>query len=35
MKIWADKTKLMIMCRDQDAGRSHILKIDNILIERA
>ena len=33
--INADKTKYMIMSRDQDAGRSHSMKIDNSCIERA
>ena len=32
--INADKTKYMIMSRDQDAGRSHSMKIDNRSIER-
>jgi len=30
----ADKTKYMIMSRDQNAGRSHSMKIDNSSIER-
>ena len=30
----ADKTKYMIMSRDQNAGRSHSMKIDNISIAR-
>jgi hypothetical protein len=29
----ADKTKYMVMSRDQDAGRSHSRKIDNSLFE--
>ena len=29
----ADKTKYMIMSRDQKAGRSHSMKIDNSFIE--
>ena len=32
--INADKTKYMIMSRDQDAGRSHSMKNDNSSIER-
>ena len=30
----ADKTKYMIMSRDQNAGRSHSMKIDSRSIER-
>ena len=30
----ADKTKYMIMSRDQNAGRGHSMKIDNSPIER-
>ena len=30
----ADKTKYMIMSRDQNAGRSHSMKIDNSSFER-
>ena len=30
----ADKTKYMIMSRDQDAGRSYNMKTDNSSIER-
>ena len=30
----ADKTKYMIMSRDQNAGRSHSMKTDNSSIER-
>ena len=30
----ADKTKYMIMSRDQNAGRSYSMKIDNSSIER-
>jgi len=33
-KQTADKTKYMIMSRDQNAGRSHSMKTDNISIER-
>ena len=32
--MYADKTKYMIMSRDQNAGRSHGMKIDNRSIER-
>jgi hypothetical protein len=28
MKVSADKTKYMVMSRDQNAGRSHSMKID-------
>jgi len=34
LKVNADKTKYMIMSRDQNAGRSHSIKIDNSSIER-
>ena len=27
--MYADKTKYMVMSRDQDAGRRHIIKADN------
>ena len=30
----ADKTKYMVMSRDQNAGRSHNIKIDNSSFER-
>jgi len=30
----ADKTKYMVMSRDQDAGRSHSIEIDNSCFER-
>ena len=30
----ADKTKYMVMSRDQNAGRSHSMKIDNSSFER-
>ena len=33
-EVNADKTKYMIMSRDQKAGRSHGMKIDNSSIER-
>jgi hypothetical protein len=31
LEMNADKTKCMVMSQDQNAGRSHRLKIDNIL----
>ena len=34
LNVNADKTKYMIMSRDQDAGRRHSMKIDNSSIER-
>jgi len=34
LKVNADKTKYMIMSRDQNAGRSHSIKTDNSSIER-
>ena len=34
LKVNADKTKYMIMSRDQNAGRSHSMKVDNSSIER-
>jgi len=34
LEVNADKTKYMIMSRDQNAGRSHSMKIDNRSIER-
>jgi len=34
LEINADKTKYMIMSRDQNAGRSHSMKTDNSSIER-
>ena len=34
LEVNADKTKYMIMSRDQKAGRSHSMKIDNGSIER-
>jgi len=33
-EVNADKTKYMVMSRDQNAGRSHSMKIDNSSIER-
>jgi len=29
LEVNADKTKYMVMCRDQGAGRSHSIKTDN------
>jgi len=34
LEVNADKTKYMVMSRDQNAGQSHNLKIDNISFER-
>ena len=34
LEVNADRTKYMIMSRDQNAGGSHSMKIDNISIER-
>jgi len=34
LEVNADKTKYMIMSRDQNAGRSHSMKTDNSSIER-
>jgi len=34
LDVNADETKYMVMSRDQNAGRSHILKTDNISFER-
>jgi hypothetical protein len=34
LEVNADKTKNMVMSRDQDAGRSHSIKIDNSSFER-
>ena len=34
LEVNADKTKYMIKSRDQNAGRSHSMKIDNSCIER-
>jgi len=34
LEVNADKTKYMIMSRDQNAGRSHSMKTDSISIER-
>jgi hypothetical protein len=34
LKVNADKTKYMVMSRDQNAGRSHSMKTDNSSFER-
>jgi hypothetical protein len=34
LEVNADKTKYMIMSRDQNAGRRHSMRIDNSSIER-
>jgi hypothetical protein len=34
LEVNADKTKYMVMSRDQNAGRSHSMKIDNSSFER-
>ena len=34
LEVNADKSKYLVMSRDQDAGRSHSLKIDNSSSER-
>jgi hypothetical protein len=34
LEVNADKTKYMIMSRDQNAGRSHNMKTDNSSIKR-
>jgi hypothetical protein len=34
LKMNADKTKYVVMFRDQNAGQSHSLKIDNSSFER-
>jgi hypothetical protein len=34
LEVNADKTKYMVMSRDQNAGRSHSMKIYNSSIER-
>jgi hypothetical protein len=34
LEVNADKTKYMVMARDQNAGRSNSMKIDNSSIER-
>jgi len=34
LEVNVDKTKYMVVSRDQNAGRSHIMKIDNSSFER-
>jgi hypothetical protein len=34
LEVNGDKTKYMVMCRDQTAGRSDSVKIDNSSFER-
>jgi hypothetical protein len=34
LEVNTDKTKFMVMSRDQNAGRGHGVKIDNSSIER-
>jgi hypothetical protein len=34
LDVNVDKTKYMVMSREQNAGRNHSIKIDNISIER-
>jgi hypothetical protein len=34
LEVNADKTKYMVMPRVQNAGRSHVIKIDNSSFER-
>ena len=34
LEVNADKTKCMVMSRDQNAGRSHNIKTDNSSLER-
>jgi hypothetical protein len=34
LEVIADKSKYMVMSRDQDAGQSHIVKNDNICFEK-
>ena len=34
LEVNADKTKYMVMSRDQNAGRNYSMKIDNSFIER-
>ena len=34
LEVNAHKTKYMVMCRDQNAGRSHKLKIDNSSLQK-
>jgi len=34
LEVSADKTKYMVMSRDQNAGRIHGVRIDNSTVER-
>jgi len=34
LEVIADKTKYMFVSRDQKAGRSYSIKIDNVYLER-
>jgi len=34
LEVIADKMKYMFMSRDQKAGRSHSIRIDNVYLER-
>ena len=34
LEVNADKTKYMVMSRDQNAGRNHCIQIDNSSFER-
>jgi len=34
LEVNADRTKYMVMSRDQNAGRSHNIKFDNSIFER-
>ena len=34
LEVSADKTKYMVMSRDQNAGRNHNMRIDNSTFER-
>ena len=34
LEVNADKTKYMVMSRDQNTGRSHIIKNDNSSVEK-
>jgi len=34
LELNSDKTKYMVMSRDQNAGRSHSMKTDNISLEK-
>jgi len=34
VEVFADKTKYMVMFRDQNVGRIHSVRIDNSIFER-